>query len=311
MNARLDVTRLRALWMLARCGTIAAAADTLNLTASAVSQQLAQLEADVGIALTERRGRGVRLTKAGELLVKQADRLMNVLDEAWAEVAQLRNELSGELRVAAFSTAAALLPDVIKTLRHEHPQLDVVVEEMEPWDAITALRSWSADIAFVHDLTLTPGALSESVVAMPILADRLYALLPKQHRLASKASVGIGQLKQEDWVFDSSHSAYGEFIIQLCWRSGFEPRVKVHCRGHEMVVAMVASNCAVSVVPGLRLVRPLTDITAVPLRPTVQRKIAIAYRKGEATHPAVSVFVDTVQRALRALEGSDYCIPLA
>src|SRR5438046_2830274 len=129
----MDMNRLRALRELARCGTMAAAAEALFLTPSAVSQQIAQLEEEAGIGLTERRGRGVRLTPAGEALVAHTERIMVVLDEAKSELAQLRREIAGELRVAAFpSIASAVMPETIKELRSVFPRLDIVLEEMEP-----------------------------------------------------------------------------------------------------------------------------------------------------------------------------------
>ena len=98
----MDITRLRTLRELARCRTMAAAAESLHLTPSAVSQQVSQLEREADMALIERRGRGVVLTPAGERLVAHAERILMVLDEARSELALLRGEIAGELRVAAF-----------------------------------------------------------------------------------------------------------------------------------------------------------------------------------------------------------------
>jgi DNA-binding transcriptional LysR family regulator len=92
----LEVGRLRALLELARCGTMAAAAEALFLTPSAISQQIAQLEDEAGVKLTERIGRRVRLTAAGNALVRHAERVMAVLDEARSELAELRHEIAGE-----------------------------------------------------------------------------------------------------------------------------------------------------------------------------------------------------------------------
>src|SRR2546427_3828527 len=114
----MDIARLRALRELSIRQTMAAVADALYLTPSAVSQQIAQLEEEVGVQLTERQGRGVRLTRAGEVLVGHAERIMIALDEAKSDLAELKRAISGVLRVAAFSTVtAALLPHAIKELR--------------------------------------------------------------------------------------------------------------------------------------------------------------------------------------------------
>ncbi|MES2940497.1 MAG: LysR substrate-binding domain-containing protein [Pseudomonadota bacterium] len=300
----MDVNRLRALRELARRGTMAAAAEALFLTPSAVSQQVALLEQEVGVALTERRGRGVRLTPAGEALVAHAERIMVVLDEARSEMAQLRREIAGELRVAAFPTiASAVLPETVKALRAVFPRLDVVLEEMEPLDGLAALGSWRTDVALVDDLSAPLAGQPDALGLVPLAQDRLYALLPEAHALASRRSLGMGELRGEAWAMDSTASAFGGVVMGLCRRAGYEPRVNARCTGFEMVAAMVASGCSVSVVPGLRLLRPSPGLRAVRLQPEVRRQISAAYRRGERDHPAVAAFVQELARTTRQLLG--------
>jgi DNA-binding transcriptional LysR family regulator len=293
----MDMNRLKALREVARCGTMAAAAQALFLTPSAVSQQIAQLEEETDVALTERRGRGVRLTPAGEALVAHTERIMVVLDEARSELAQLKREIAGELRVAAFpSIASAVMPDTVKALRAVFPRLLLVLEEMEPLDGLAALGSWRADVAVIDDLSVQLGKNPENFGLVPLAEDALHVLLPASHDLAKRASLTISDLRHQDWALDSTSSAFGDFITNLCRRSGFEPRLNARCKGFEMVAAMVASGASVSVVPGLRLVRPIAGMKAVRLRPDVRRKISVAYRRGERRHPAVTVFLEELVR---------------
>ncbi|MDF3881118.1 LysR family transcriptional regulator [Cupriavidus basilensis] len=288
----MEISRLRALRELSTRQTMAAVADALFLTPSAVSQQIAQLEEEAGIKLTERQGRGVRLTTAGEVLVAHVERLLGVLEEAKSDLAQLKKEIAGKIRVAAFPTvAAALLPHVIKTLGVSYPFLEIVLEEMEPADGLAALGSWRADIAFVDDLTFRLRREDKTVEQVPLLEDVLYALLPCSHRFADRATVSMGELKNEAWALDSASSFYAEFIVNLCRRAGYEPRINAECRGFEILGAMVAAGCSVSVIPGLRLSHTPSDVRAVKLRPEMKRRISVAYRRGERKHPAVQVFV--------------------
>jgi len=133
--------------------------------------------------------------------------------------------------------------------------------------------------------------------------DRLHVLLPANHPLASRSTLTIADLQDEAWALDSTNSSFGEFIANLCRRSGFTPRINAHCAGFEMVAAMVASGNSISVVSGLRLLRPVEGVTAVRLAPAIQRKIFLAYRKGERKHPAVTVFLDEAIRTAGVLEG--------
>lgn len=289
----MEISRLRALRELARLHTMAAAAEALFLTPSAVSQQIAQLEEEAGTPLTERRGRGVRLTRAGEVLVGHAERILTVLDEAKSDLAVIKREVAGVLRVAAFPTvAAALLPHAIKELQVRYPQLEIVYTEMEPADALAALGAWNADIAFVDNLsTQLSSGRQKNVDLIPLIDDVLYALLPEGHRLAQRQDISVADLKDERWALDSVAHFYGEFIRNLCRRAGFEPRVNAECRGFETVRSMVASGCSISVIPGLRLVHELSGVRAVKLRPEARRQISVAYRHGERNHPTLQVFL--------------------
>lgn len=300
----MDLIRLKMLRELSRCGTMAAAADALCLSPSAVSQQIAQLEIEAGVALTERVGRGVRLTPAGKALVGHAERVMVVLDEAKSEMAQLRREIAGELRVAAFpSIASAVMPQTIMALRTVFPRLHISLDEMEPIDGLAALRSWRADIALIDDLSaVADGRPASGISRIRLTEDVLYALVPARHALARRRFLSVSDLKQEFWALDSTSSAYGDFILNLCRRNGFEPRLNASCKGFEMVAAMVASGCSVSVAPGLRVTRKLDGIRAIALRPEARRRISVAYQK---EHPAVKVFVEELVRVAAALPAGD------
>src|ERR1700730_14989747 len=102
----LDLERLRVLHAVARFGSVSAAAEALHVTTSAVSQQMAKLERETGQRLLERRGRGVRLTDAAELLVEHADRLLSLAERAQADLEAHRGAVAGRLTFAAFATAA-------------------------------------------------------------------------------------------------------------------------------------------------------------------------------------------------------------
>ena len=283
----MDLNRLRALRELSTRGTMAAVAETLHLTPSAVSQQIAQLEDEAGLPLTERRGRGIRLTHAGEVLAQHAERVMAVLDAARSALAEIRGEVAGEVRIAAFpSAAAALLPRAINALRRSHPRLEPVLVELEPAEGLAALGSWQADLALVDDLSLASGARA-GILRTALADDSLVALLPARHALAGRESVSVADLASESWAMDSTSSSYAQFIIGLCRRAGFEPRINAHCRGFEMVAAFVAAGCSVSVIPGLRRTQAQRGVAMVELRPRVRRQISIAYRSGERRHPVI------------------------
>src|SRR5262245_28060514 len=143
----LNLERLRALHAVATHGSLNAAAGILNVSTSAVSQQLAKLEDEVGERLLERRGRGVSLTDAAELLASHAARALSVLSEAEAELDARRTAISGPLTLAAFATASrALAPGALQSLARVHPALTVALHEIEPRESVPLLVRGSVDL---------------------------------------------------------------------------------------------------------------------------------------------------------------------
>lgn len=229
---------------------------------------------------------------------------MVVLDEARSELAELRREIAGELRVAAFpSIASVVLPDTVKELRRAFPRLSIEIEELEPIDAVAALRSWRADIALIDDLSIAAGNNRENIEVVPLAEDALYVAVATDHPLSKKSSLTIADLRQETWAIESTWSTFGSFVADLCRRAGYEPRINAKCRGSEMVEAMVASGCSVSVAPGLRVLRAPAGVAWIKLKPEVRRKIYVAYRRGERSHPTIRVFVDEIVRTTARLLG--------
>jgi DNA-binding transcriptional LysR family regulator len=195
--------QLRSLRELARRGTMAAVAEAISLTLSAVSQQLANLERQAGVRLLERDGRRVRLTTAGRVLAARADLIIGALQEAAEEVAALDRDAAGVLRVASFpSVAAALCPTLISAFRERHPRHQVRLSESEPAASITALVSDDVDLAIV-DEPFIPLADQHSVIAhRELLADPLYCVLPADHPHAKRHTIDLRDMAAETWVMD-------------------------------------------------------------------------------------------------------------
>src|SRR5688500_18902366 len=137
----LDVRRMRVLREVARTGSFSAAAEAMSFTQSAVSQQIASLERETGSKLVERGARGVRLTEAGEVLVRHADVILARLDDAQAELDALAGLRGGRLRLVAFPTAgASIMPRAIAAFRERHPGIDLSLQVAEPPDAALRVR---------------------------------------------------------------------------------------------------------------------------------------------------------------------------
>src|SRR4051794_17702770 len=137
----LDVRRMKVLREVARCGSFSAAAESLAYTQSAVSQQIAALEREAGMVLVDRGPRGIRLTEAGEALVRHADEILNRLAVAEAELEAIAGLRGGRLRIASFQSAGStLMPRAIAEFRRRHPAIDLTLAEADPEESVPMIK---------------------------------------------------------------------------------------------------------------------------------------------------------------------------
>ncbi|TAV74113.1 LysR family transcriptional regulator [Rhizobium leguminosarum] len=292
----MDFFRLRTLRELSRRETMAAVADALGISSSAVSQQIAQLEDEVGIALVERRGRGVTLTLAGRRLVVHADRIFAVVEEAKTDIAELQNIVAGDLRIAAQpSAASSFIPAAMRQLATDHPHLDIVMTTMGPAEGVAALRAWQADIVIADDISFDPHTLEGTADTLFLCRDQLFVLLPAGHSLESEPVIELAQLR--DGALDVASSAYCRAIRQACLDIGFEPAINGFSDSFEVVFALVEAGCSISVMPGLALRDFGESLTVKPLTPSTYRSIYAISRRGEARNPKIAAVLDQLVRS--------------
>src|SRR3954471_3178064 len=196
----LDVKRMRILKEVADRGSFSAAAEALSYTQSAVSQQIAALEREAGTQLVTRGSRGIRLTEAGEALVRHADAILTRLADAEAELEAIRGLRGGRLRLAAFPTVGAtLMPLAIATFRERHPDIELTVRQLEPEDSLPLLKSGELDIALTIEPSVRPED-EDGVECQFLLDDPMYVALPLDHPLGNKPRLRMKDLAGEAWI---------------------------------------------------------------------------------------------------------------
>src|SRR3982751_5023687 len=213
----LDVKRMRILKEVADRGSFSAAAEALSYTQSAVSQQIAALEREAGAQLVTRGSRGIKLTEAGEALVRHADAILTRLADAEAELGAIAGLRGGRLRLAAFPTVGAtLMPLAIATFRNRHPDIELTVRQLEPEDSLPLLKSGELDIA----LTIEPstGMDTDGLEITFLLDDPMFAALPLNHPLANKSRVRLKDLKDESWIGTTDACSCGTLVRNHCIR---------------------------------------------------------------------------------------------
>jgi DNA-binding transcriptional LysR family regulator len=269
-------------------GSISAAAGVLGYTQSAVSQQLAALERELGVMLVDRSQRPLRATRAGATLRPHVDRVLAALGAADAVVEELRGA-TPRLRLAAFPSAlSSFVPAAVRDLRRAHADVVVAVLQHETREAIERLRGGDADIAVVHQM---PGAAIPDLSGLerrPLLVDHLHVVLPERHPLARREAVSLADLDGEPLVLprrDTPAGRYRSVVEHLCAQAGFAPLVAYELDDLPAVQAFVAAGIALVPMHGLTLttvprgavVRPLAD------RPAGSRTVEALVPSGSAS----------------------------
>ncbi|MFF5077879.1 LysR family transcriptional regulator [Actinoplanes sp. NPDC000266] len=294
----LNPWRLRLLTELSVYGTVRAVAQRGNLSPSAVSQQLATLERETGTALIERTGRRVRLTAAGVLLAGRAREILALMDGAEAELRGLADEPAGTVTLAAFQSAVhALASPAVELLAARHPDVTVVLLELEPHESMPALRRGDADV-IITTTDFVGHSLDPAIDLVPIGADEVVLVLPASHPLAAHDAVPLTACADQRWTFDVSGSYMSELATRLCREAGFEPTVICRFNNYMLALHHVENGGSIALLPRLAI-DPRYRVATRPLSPPVTRRITAAVRRPAAPRPEITAVL-TALRTTRA-----------
>lgn len=274
-------------------GTIAAAADQLGYTASAVSQQLSAIERITGVAVLERVGRNVFLTDAGRELVSHATAILDQLEEARAAVERVAGTVAGTLRIGVIeSVANSILPPLLANLAHDHPDLDVRTIQADQ-DAAKKVRSGEIDLAFTVDL---PDALTNSddrIDRLLVCRDWFKVVLHAEHEIGTSV-VDLADLASHRLIASPPELSCGKCLVDACRSAGFEPDYAHQLEDYPTILRLVASGAGIGLVPDLGLRRLPEGIRVAELKVPVSRQIELVWRRSSTDRPAIQAVADAV-----------------
>jgi DNA-binding transcriptional LysR family regulator len=299
-----DLHRLRLLRELKHRGTLAAVAAALSYAPSSVSQQLSQLEAEVGVPLLEPVGRRVRLTQQAEILVAHTEAILERLERAEAEIAASLSDLTGTLRIASFQTAAlALVPTALDLLRDRHPHLRIHLTQMEPEKALPALQARDFDLVLAEEYPGNPNPRPAELEQEDLLDDPLHLALPRPSDGSDAAGDGpmatLRSLGDHPWVMEPEGTAARHWAMTLCRNAGFDPDVRFETSDLLLHQRLVEQKHAAAFLPGLvRSGQPSTVVLRQLPRGQRTRRIFTVVRQGRSRHPAIQACRNALRRAV-------------
>ncbi|MBW0092036.1 LysR family transcriptional regulator [Pseudonocardia sp. KRD-184] len=291
----MDVQRLRVLRELADRGSVTAVAAALSFTPSAISQQLKALAEEVGTALTEPAGRGLRLTDAGRVLAAEAEEVLAALARAEAAVEGLLTSPRGLVRVALFPSGARMMLAGVLARLDATPGVEVACRDVDMSPAAVVALTADFDVVVTHRDEHGPGPAPGRQV-VPLLREPLDVVLPPGHRLARRRRLRLDELAGESWISVEVGWPVDDVLRSLAVRTGTAPRVVQRINDFSVTEELVAAGRGIALLPrystddrgGRRLVRrPLAGVRAA-------RLVEAVLRPSAAARPAVRTVLDAL-----------------
>jgi DNA-binding transcriptional LysR family regulator len=272
------------------------AADKLHIAQPALSQQIRQLEEEIGAKLLERSNRRVALTPAGEAFRTRALIAMDEAERAAADAARVSRGEAGSLSLGFVSSAVlGVLPMLLRQFRERVPLADIELRELEPSEQLRDIRRQHLDVGMMHAV-LDDSELSSMVIAR----DKLVAALPEKHAAVGKSAVDLKALSEETIFVPKRHVSPGfhELVLGACREAGFVPARIQSTRLLQTAVGLVAGGAGVALVP--ESFRDNLQIRGVVYRPLAGKapvaELIAVWRTGNTSR-----LLTTFRRELRAV----------
>ena len=274
------------------------AAERLHIGQPGLSQQIQDLENELGVRLFERTSRHVTLTYAGKTLVDEGRRVVAQFSRAEALTRLAGNGEVGLLRIALTESANhAILPDLLRNFRRRYPRVELLIHHLTSQAQIDALRGGELDAGILR----TPIDLG-GLAARVILHDRLGLLLPKKHPLAAHKTISLRALRNLPLVLypAAPRPSWADFVLDICIQEGFKPQIAHEANDSATAVSFVAAGLGITMVPESLsgLVRPgvvyrriggagySTDLVLVHRRQNIPETVIALSRLVEKLWPA-------------------------
>ncbi|MDF2848093.1 MAG: LysR family transcriptional regulator [Oerskovia sp.] len=296
-----DPRRLGFLLAVHRSGGVLAAADLLHLTPSAVSQQIARLEAEEKVQVLDRGPRGVTLTPAGRILAEAAERIESEMVEARKAIVAMSEEMTGTVSVGSFQTAIrAVVGPTFASLESRYPGVELDVQELEPAEALRLLRSGDLDVVLLERDEDADSPAPRGMREVPLLDEPWRVVVPATFPTPAR----LDDVRDAVWLGPEPSTAAARALRRLSRTLGTTLRTRHSYYDFDVALALVAAGQGVAMLPALAVQGEMPDgVTVVPLPGLGSRRLVARHRATRhEPRPVVNAVIDEMVAAAAAIE---------
>jgi DNA-binding transcriptional LysR family regulator len=277
------------------------AAERLAISQPALSRSIANLEAELGVPLFERKGRTVKLNRFGESFLRHVVKALREIEEGKRELADALHPEHGMVILAFLPTLGThLVPQLLREFQQEHPRTKFKLFQHGSSVILHKLEDGDVDIC----LSLAPPADNRDIEWRHLLSEELFVIVPSGHRLASRDSVRLAELAGESFVLLKHGHGLRSVVESLCKQAGFDPDVTFEGDEVTTVVGLVAAGLGISVIPHVPSLALMNVCWLHISEPRSERKIGIAWKRNRYLPPPAQQFKMFVERRFeRGSEG--------
>ncbi|MCF2529790.1 LysR family transcriptional regulator [Yinghuangia soli] len=273
----------------AKAEHITRAAEQLGVPQPTLSRTMARLEAELGVPLLVRTGRGVRLTRQGRMLLAAVEPVLDQLEQAGAAIQGEASATRGKVAFGFLHTMGAeAVPGLLRAFRADHPGIRFALVQDSAAVMLDRMRAGELDLCLTSPL---PDAPDLAVRALG--EQRLYLVVPADHRLAGRRRVRLAEAAEETFVCMEPGYGLRRIADALCAEAGFVPRVAFEGEEAETLRGLVAAGLGVALLPAPEAARPGTVQLAVSA-PRAYRTIGLAWLAGRPETAPVRLFREFV-----------------
>ena len=270
------------------------AAESLNLTPSAISHTISSMEKELGFPLFVRSKQGVQLTGYGESLRPYILNVLQSEDSLQEAIAQMNGLEKGTVKIGAFnSICTTLLPQLIKSFREQHPSIEIEVYQGTYDDVLKWIKNGTVDLGFLS--ISSAGGLP----IIPLFKDRLVSVMPKGTNVGGKEFVRMEDLRGKGFV--SQRESTDADIQNLLKKYDVEVQSNCHVVDDQSTIAMVESGLGICIMPSLLMSTMRNDVDIYPIEPPEYRVIGICTKKEMIISPAVNSMREHIIKTLKEI----------